>query len=229
MHINAENLSRRYNGGSISRDNLVKRRPNRIQERADPPKNSPTSTPKTQVSNPNNSVKNTTPDGKLVNDKSPAQGQGQDISSGGQSVDTNQSPYAIITVCAVCGVCLVVAGIFTVVNRKKRQELTDSIVATSAVAWEQQDIEESKEEETLQPIGSYTVIDTYVPTLPDELEIQVGDKVTVLVIYDDGWVQGINETQGGVKGVFPQHCVNMNISFNNKRSSSMGYTIVDLN
>ncbi|CAG8641501.1 9940_t:CDS:2, partial [Racocetra fulgida] len=148
IDINAENLSRRYNGGSISRDNLVKRRPNRIQERAVPPKSSSTSAPKAQGGNPSNSVKNT--DGKLINDKSP------DISSGGQPVDTGPSPSALIAVGAVCAVCLVVAGIFTVVNRRKRQELTDSIVATSAVAWEQQDIEESKEEETLQPIVGYT-------------------------------------------------------------------------
>ncbi|ORX92020.1 hypothetical protein K493DRAFT_316850 [Basidiobolus meristosporus CBS 931.73] len=54
---------------------------------------------------------------------------------------------------------------------------------------------------------TYTVVSTYTPTLGDELEIYPGDKVTVIVEYDDGWVQGINETRGRVKGVFPKHCV----------------------
>ena len=55
----------------------------------------------------------------------------------------------------------------------------------------------------------YTVISTYTPTLGDELEIQPGDKVSVLVEYDDGWCQGMNHTRGGSKGVFPRHCVDM--------------------
>ncbi|KAK9710618.1 hypothetical protein K7432_008322 [Basidiobolus ranarum] len=56
---------------------------------------------------------------------------------------------------------------------------------------------------------TYTVVNTYTPTLGDELEIYPGDQVTVIVEYDDGWVQGINETRGRVKGVFPKHCVEL--------------------
>jgi len=56
----------------------------------------------------------------------------------------------------------------------------------------------------------YTVISTYTPTLGDELEIQPGDKVSLLVEYDDGWCQGVNHSRGGTKGVFPKHCVDMN-------------------
>jgi hypothetical protein len=55
----------------------------------------------------------------------------------------------------------------------------------------------------------YAVISTYTPTLGDELEIQPGDKVSVLVEYDDGWCQGVNHTRGGLKGVFPKHCVDL--------------------
>jgi hypothetical protein len=58
-----------------------------------------------------------------------------------------------------------------------------------------------------KPVGTYTVISTYTPTLGDELEIQPGDRVEVLVEYDDGWVTGRNISKGGVKGVFPKHCV----------------------
>jgi len=55
----------------------------------------------------------------------------------------------------------------------------------------------------------YAVVSTYTPTLGDELEIQPGDKVGVLVEYDDGWCQGINHTRGGLKGVFPKHCIDL--------------------
>ncbi|RKP22270.1 hypothetical protein SYNPS1DRAFT_18733 [Syncephalis pseudoplumigaleata] len=55
----------------------------------------------------------------------------------------------------------------------------------------------------------YPVISTYTPTLGDELEIQPGDKVSILIEYDDGWCQGVNHTRGGLKGVFPRHCVDM--------------------
>ncbi|KAI8579552.1 hypothetical protein K450DRAFT_241510 [Umbelopsis ramanniana AG] len=58
-----------------------------------------------------------------------------------------------------------------------------------------------------QPLGTYTVISTYTPTLGDELEIQPGDRVEILVEYDDGWVTGRNVSKGGVKGVFPKHCI----------------------
>ncbi|ORX88483.1 hypothetical protein K493DRAFT_319437 [Basidiobolus meristosporus CBS 931.73] len=54
---------------------------------------------------------------------------------------------------------------------------------------------------------TYTVVSTYTPTLGDELEVYPGDQVTILVEYDDGWVQGINESRGRIKGVFPKHCV----------------------
>ncbi|ORY02627.1 hypothetical protein K493DRAFT_346613 [Basidiobolus meristosporus CBS 931.73] len=60
-------------------------------------------------------------------------------------------------------------------------------------------------EETKLPLPhiqkTYTVVSTYTPTLGDELEIYPGDKVTVIVEYDDGWIQGINETRGRVKGM----------------------------
>ncbi|KAG0167853.1 hypothetical protein DFQ28_005460 [Apophysomyces sp. BC1034] len=62
---------------------------------------------------------------------------------------------------------------------------------------------------TPQPdsIGVFTVISTYTPTLNDEIDIQTGDRVEVLVEYDDGWCQGINLSRGNAKGVFPKHCV----------------------
>ncbi|KAI7905464.1 uncharacterized protein BX663DRAFT_429931 [Cokeromyces recurvatus] len=56
-------------------------------------------------------------------------------------------------------------------------------------------------------IGVFYVTATYTPTLSDEIDIQVGDQVEMLVEYDDGWCQGINLSRGKSKGVFPKHCI----------------------
>lgn len=56
-------------------------------------------------------------------------------------------------------------------------------------------------------VGVFFVAATYSPTLSDEIDIQTGDQVEVLVEYDDGWCQGINLTRGNAKGVFPKHCI----------------------
>ncbi|CAE6519218.1 hypothetical protein RSOLAG22IIIB_00574 [Rhizoctonia solani] len=48
------------------------------------------------------------------------------------------------------------------------------------------------------------VIQTFQPTLPDELDIQEGDWVTVLHAYDDGW--GLCECNGR-RGVVPLECL----------------------
>jgi hypothetical protein len=59
------------------------------------------------------------------------------------------------------------------------------------------------------PIGTFRVFSTYTQTLDDELYIQPGDKVQIYTEYDDGWCLGINLTRGGSRGVFPQHCINI--------------------
>lgn len=60
---------------------------------------------------------------------------------------------------------------------------------------------------TQPSLGSFVVIATYIPTLSDELEIETGDKIDLVVEYDDGWCQGINLSKGYTKGVFPRHCI----------------------
>jgi len=148
------------------------------------------------------------------------------------------SAPAIGGLAAVGGVFILVGGLFAFSQKRKNNEMTKSIVSSSAKAWEQQNSAYETLEEDAKPIGTYAVIATFTPNLADELDIQPGDTVTILVEYDDGWVQGVNETRGGIKGVFPRHCVDMDrnsnkVHKNNKRSSSMGgytdrYTEVDL-
>lgn len=86
---------------------------------------------------------------------------------------------------------------------------------------------------TAQPsansLGVFTVISTYTPTLSDELDIQPGDQVEVLVEYDDGWCQGVNLSRGGAKGVFPRHCCHeqANSSVNEQSMKRVSSMIVD--
>ncbi|KAF9291790.1 hypothetical protein BGZ68_002169 [Mortierella alpina] len=58
-----------------------------------------------------------------------------------------------------------------------------------------------------KPLGTYNVVATYQPALADEIEIGLGDSVTILQEYDDGWCLGVNNTRNGIKGVFPRHCL----------------------
>lgn len=61
-----------------------------------------------------------------------------------------------------------------------------------------------------KPLGTFRVVATYTPALADEIEIGLGDSVTILQEYDDGWCMGVNNTRNGIKGVFPRHCVENN-------------------
>ncbi|KAI1310230.1 hypothetical protein EDD11_003876 [Mortierella claussenii] len=60
-----------------------------------------------------------------------------------------------------------------------------------------------------KPLGTYNVVAIYQPALADEIEMGLGDSVTILQEYDDGWCMGVNNSRGGAKGVFPRHCVEM--------------------
>jgi len=46
---------------------------------------------------------------------------------------------------------------------------------------------------------------TFIPTLPDEMSINVGEVVRVLAEYDDGWVLCGNVS--GDKGMVPSECL----------------------
>jgi hypothetical protein len=62
----------------------------------------------------------------------------------------------------------------------------------------------------------YAVVATYIPTLSDELEIEMGDQIDLEAEFDDGWCQGKNITKGGVAGVFPRHCIDRVASTTNQ-------------
>ncbi|KAJ3117267.1 hypothetical protein HK098_006307, partial [Nowakowskiella sp. JEL0407] len=59
------------------------------------------------------------------------------------------------------------------------------------------------------PTPSFTLlvaVEEFFPTLDDEIQLQVGDKVQVVEQYDDGWCIGKNLTSGEI-GAFPGACL----------------------
>ncbi|KAI8622359.1 hypothetical protein BC830DRAFT_671930 [Chytriomyces sp. MP71] len=52
----------------------------------------------------------------------------------------------------------------------------------------------------------YTVVEHFLPERDDELELYVGERVTLVQPYDDGWGFGININTNR-EGVFPLYCL----------------------
>ncbi|TRM59244.1 hypothetical protein BD626DRAFT_508696 [Schizophyllum amplum] len=50
-----------------------------------------------------------------------------------------------------------------------------------------------------------TVSSTYTPSMPDELSVTVGDKLTISREFDDGWCECVNAA--GRKGMVPLECL----------------------
>lgn len=55
-------------------------------------------------------------------------------------------------------------------------------------------------------LGQLTVTHSYAKSLPDEIDLRVGDIVNVIGKYDDGWGRGENLTTGET-GSFPYVCL----------------------
>ncbi|KAL0946493.1 hypothetical protein HGRIS_012711 [Hohenbuehelia grisea] len=57
------------------------------------------------------------------------------------------------------------------------------------------------------PFNGAAVVSTFIPTLPDELSISLGDTVRVLAEYDDGWA--LCASMIGEKGMVPLECLDL--------------------
>nr|CAG8533982.1 953_t:CDS:2 [Entrophospora candida] len=115
-------------------------------------------------------------------------------------------PISMVTIIALIsagGVVMVMVIIFAFMRKRRLRKMANQ---PDIITLDQQNnlYIEMKENEP----QSYTAVATYTPNMGDELNIQLGDKVTILAEYDDGWVLGVNETRGGIKGVFPKNCGN---------------------
>ena len=57
---------------------------------------------------------------------------------------------------------------------------------------------------------STTVVCTYIPSLPDELTISIGETLRVLAGYEDGWSLCMNYR--GKQGMVPNECLEKSFS-----------------
>ncbi|KAL1922578.1 uncharacterized protein VTP21DRAFT_10117 [Calcarisporiella thermophila] len=141
----------------------------------------------------------------------------------GTNVNTEVSQNMVIGLSVIGGLLLLIVAFIFYVRYRRRQAITAALIAKSAAEFGNANAISPKDEKAAlasglvnssspgggQPIGTFTVIATYSPSLPDELDLQTGDQVRVLHEYDDGWVQAMNLTQGGLKGVCPKFCLDM--------------------
>jgi len=67
---------------------------------------------------------------------------------------------------------------------------------------------------------------TFVPSLPDELSIQTGEQVRIIMKFDDGWahVERLRSGAGVENGVVPVECLEM-LQASNHSSISMQYPV----
>jgi len=63
----------------------------------------------------------------------------------------------------------------------------------------------SPESPSLSPFAGAVVMCTFITSLPDELEINVGESIYVLAEYDDGWALCMN--MNGQRGMVPMECL----------------------
>jgi len=65
----------------------------------------------------------------------------------------------------------------------------------------------------------------FIPSLPDELSVTVGERTRVLALYDDGWALCANGR--GEQGMIPQECLDRRVASdegdnrNARRASSL--------
>ncbi|KAF9906762.1 hypothetical protein BX616_000634 [Lobosporangium transversale] len=159
------------------------------------------------ASNPTNTS------GAAPSTTSPAAGSNDD------SVPTTVSTKVLIGLGTVGGFFVFALGGLAFCRHRKKKNLASALLQQTAqfnnnnpYAKLPEPVASPKESLPMtptKPLGTYTVIDIYTPTLDDEIEMCMGDSVTILQEFDDGWCMGINNTRGDIKGVFPRHCVEM--------------------
>jgi hypothetical protein len=69
-----------------------------------------------------------------------------------------------------------------------------------------------------------TIHRPYIPQQHDELEVNIGDSVRIVQIFDDGWVfvEKMSPIPNGKQGLIPLNCLLGQTSLGGKRMSSQG-------
>ncbi|KAF9216077.1 hypothetical protein CPC16_008730 [Podila verticillata] len=138
--------------------------------------------------------------------------------AGEGTVPTGVSKGVLIGLGTVGGLIVFALGGFAFCRHRKKKNLASALLQQTAQFNNNNPYAKLPEPATpkeslpmtpTKPLGTYNVVATYTPALADEIEIGLGDSVTILQEYDDGWCMGVNNTRNGIKGVFPRHCVEM--------------------
>ncbi|KAF9995652.1 hypothetical protein BGZ80_001048 [Entomortierella chlamydospora] len=171
-----------------------------------------------QSSAPSASASRTTPNNdSIVASGTNSVAQSSASSSPGDSVPTQVSQNVLIGIGAVCGLLVFVFGAMAFCRHRKKKNLATALLQQTAQFNHNNPYAKMSEPTTpskeslptapTRPLGTYNVVATYTPALADEIEIGLGESVTILQEYDDGWCLGVNNSRNGIQGVFPRHCL----------------------
>ncbi|KAF9363524.1 hypothetical protein BGX34_003881 [Mortierella sp. NVP85] len=147
----------------------------------------------------------------------PPSSSGAPTAPGGGDVPTGVSQTVLIGLGTVGGLIVFALGGLAFCRHRKKKNLASALLLQTAQFNNNNpyaklpDPPATKEtipEAPAKPIGTYTVVTTYIPNLSDEIEMVTGDSATIAQEFDDGWCKGVNNSKG-TEGFFPRHCVAM--------------------
>ncbi|KAG0244696.1 hypothetical protein B0O80DRAFT_176062 [Mortierella sp. GBAus27b] len=132
----------------------------------------------------------------------------------GEGVPTEVSQKVLIGLGTVGGLIVFAMGGFAFCRHRRKKNLAKALLQQTAqfnnnnpyakLSEPNTPAKESLPMTPTRPLGSCTAVSAYIPNLADEIEIGMGDTLTILQEYDDGWCFGANNTRNGIQGVFPR-------------------------
>ncbi|KAF9113596.1 hypothetical protein BGX27_001186 [Mortierella sp. AM989] len=139
-------------------------------------------------------------------------------SSGNEAgVPTKVSEKVFIGLGTVCGLLVFAFAGVAFCRHQKKKNLAKALLQQTAqfnhnnpyakISEPMTPAKESLPMTPTKPLGTFNVVAVYTPALADEIEMGVGESVTILQEYDDGWCLGVNNSRNGIEGVFPRHCL----------------------
>ncbi|KAL1920799.1 uncharacterized protein VTP21DRAFT_11434 [Calcarisporiella thermophila] len=180
------------------------------QNRGDPPIQ-PVSTPPAQTAAPAtlNASSTSSPLPSLASTSPPSStAAAESVSTPtGANVYTEVSKPMIIGLAVIGGALLLIVAFIFYARYRRRQAITAALIDRSAAEFGNISTFAPVSKDTSREEKIYRVVAGYTPMLQDEMEIKFGDEIKVLMEFDDGWIQGVNLTQGGLRGVLPKYCL----------------------
>ncbi len=119
---------------------------------------------------------------------------------------TNTFRFIVLPVASATILCIAILGLVAARHRKKQLQKTKSLASLASSASLSNKIRGFSSAPHKLGISvswdEYRCIQTHVPQMPDELELQEGDIIFKLLEFDDGWAKGYN-TRTQEEGIYP--------------------------